>query len=123
MSGGSVNLYEIQHVLDLFGIKFNQDGRNAVIELAGQMSGHDAVCDELRKQFEKLDMDMNDNIDKPELKQVLLNPEIDLSPFGWAMHQNYGDVSAIDLIFEEIDASANKFISWDEISSVCKQRL
>jgi Ca2+-binding EF-hand superfamily protein len=118
-----VNLYEIQHVLNLFGITFDQTGRNAVIQLAGEMAGYNSVCEELRKQFEKMDVDVNGIIDKQELKRVVLNPEIDLRQFGWNLHQNYGQLSAIDMVFEEINVSGDEFISWDEFVSVCKQRL
>jgi Ca2+-binding EF-hand superfamily protein len=123
VTGGSVNLYEIQHVLNLFGITFDQTGRNAVIQLAGEMAGYNSVCEELRKQFENLDVDVNARIDKQELKRVVLNPEIDLRQFGWNLHQNYGQLSAIDMVFEEINVSGDEFISWDEFVSVCKQRL
>lgn len=123
VTGGSVNLYEIQRVLNMFGIRFDQAARNAVIELAEEMASYNSVCDELKKQFEKLDVDVSGRIDKQELKHVVLNPEIDLSPFGWNMHQDYGQLSAVDVIFEEMDVSRDACITWDEFVSVCKQRL
>ena len=118
-----MNLCEIQRVLNLFGISFDQTARNAVIELAEEMASYNSVCDGLKKQFEKLDVDVSGRIDKQELKQVVLNPEIDLSSFGWNMHQDYGQLRAVDVIFEEIDVSRDAFITWDEFVSVCKQRL
>jgi Ca2+-binding EF-hand superfamily protein len=122
---GSVNLYEIQHVLDLFDIHFDRAGRDAIIDLAADMSGHDAVCDRLKEQFVKVDLDSSLEIDSSELKKAMGNPEIDLRPFGWNLREDlgHGGSSVLNLYFEEIDAEGDGSISWDEIQTVCKQRL
>ena len=89
--------------------------------VTSEISGHEVVKDELRQQFENLDCDMSDDVNKEELKKAMMS--VNLGKFGWDLHGDRGLVQAIDVQFEEMDCSRDGLISWAEFFSVCQRRL
>ena len=121
--GGSVNLYEIQHVLSLFGIQFDAAGRDAIINLTAEMSGNEVLKDELKEELTKLGLDLNVPIDREKLMEAIthIDLHVGLSHFGW---DTQGDnAHALDVVLEEMVSANEGEASWYDFFEVCEHRL